>query len=436
MDNSLRQDFLKRTISTIENLIVQARSESEIFSETFRREAFRALHTIKGTAQTIGFSAAGKFAHELENLLAAASVRPKNSDSSLQSENYKTLLVEGLHNLKKTFEETDYKIPDAFLERIGARLSRDETDDAQTNFDAIPERIFSQLTGAEKGSLASALNGEKRIFCLGINFDLTNFADEFAAFRQTLCEKCEIIATLPAVKDNAAPDRIGFQILLASGGDIEEIVEKNRAEIVFRFPPGDVLNGLESILAQTVAHGETLAAQLGKQVVFEIDADHCANITPESLNVIFGALAHLVRNAVDHAIETPEERSAQNKLPRGAIKIEFTKTENDFHLTVADDGRGVDAKKVKTCAIGKKIISSDGDLSEKETLDLIFLPEFSTRSTLTEISGRGVGLDAVKTAVEKIGGKITVESAPGKGTVFEIFLPRENLKGRETENGK
>ncbi len=428
MDNSLRRDFLKRTISTLENLIEQARDESENFSENFRREAFRALHTIKGTSQTIGFPASGKFAHELENLLAAAGVRPKNSASFLRSEDYKTLLVEGLHNLKKTFVQADYKIPDAFLERIGAHLARDEKDGAQTNFAPIPERIFSQLTNAEKSALASALNGEKQIFCLEINFDLANFADEFAAFRQTLREKCEIIAALPAGKENAAPDRIGFQILLATGADIAETIEENRAEIVFRFPPDDVSNSLKNILAQTAAHGETLAAQLGKKVSFEIDAEDAADVSPESLNVIFDALAHLIRNALDHAIETPEERRAQNKSPRGAIKIEFVETENDFRLSVADDGRGIDAEKVKTCAIGKNLISAGEKLSEKEALDLIFLPEFSTHPTLTEISGRGVGLDAVKTAVGEIGGKITVRSAPQKGTVFEIFLPRENLK--------
>ena len=423
--DSLRNDFLTRTLAALENLVEDLRGETENFSEIFRREAFRTLHTIKGTSQAIGFPASGKLAHELENLLAVANNQPKNSDELSSGESCKNLLLEGLQHLKKTFERTDFKVPTAFLEQIGARLSHVETE-PQTDFSKIPDAIFSQLTKAEKGALASALQNEKEIFCLEINFDSANFADEFIAFRQTLCEKCEIIATLPATKTKRdAPAEISFQILLSTAEDIENILEKTSAEIVFQFPSPEFSNNLKSVFAHVAAHGESLAKQFGRQIAFEIAAIKDGEISPKILKTIFDSLTHLVRNAVDHAIETPEERRARNKSPRGTIKIDFAKRENGFYLSVADDGRGIDAKKIKAKATEKKLISSGDDLPEKAALDFIFLPEFSTRARLTDISGRGIGLDAVKYAVEKIGGNIAVKSKWGKGTTFEIFLPRE-----------
>jgi chemotaxis protein histidine kinase CheA len=94
-----------------------------------------------------------------------------------------------------------------------------------------------------------------------------------------------------------------------------------------------------------------------------------------------------------------------------------------LRLSVRDNGNGIDGEKIKAKAIEKKLIAGDENLTAQETIDLIFTPEFSTKSAVTEISGRGVGLDAVKFAVEEAGGKVTVKSDGEKGTAFEIFLP-------------
>ena len=95
-----------------------------------------------------------------------------------------------------------------------------------------------------------------------------------------------------------------------------------------------------------------------------------------------------------------------------------------MRLIVSDDGRGIDADEIKAKAVEKNLISADEILTEQEKIDLIFLPELSTKSAATEISGRGVGLDAVKYAIEKAGGRINVKSRSGKGAAFEIVLPR------------
>ena len=121
----------------------------------------------------------------------------------------------------------------------------------------------------------------------------------------------------------------------------------------------------------------------------------------------------MIRNAVDHAFDDA-----------GEITINLQTENNHLRLIVSDDGRGIDAEKIKRQAFEKNLLAADKILTAKEAIDLIFLPEFSTKSVITDISGRGAGLDAVKDAVEKSGGTISVESRIGKGTTFEICLPQ------------
>lgn len=423
--NNLQQDFLDQSIKTLENLIIRLQNETnrEVFSENFRREAFRALHTIKGTAQTFGFPVSGNLAHELETLLS--------TDENLQisaTENHKSFFLNGLRLLKQTFEQKDFEIPAMFAEKIRAAALVE--DDSETFLSVIPDSIVSQLSSREKNVVDSALRAGKNLFCLEIDFDLTSFADGLTDFREVISEKCEIVATLPGAKFNLQ-DKIGFQILAATSEsleNIENIARKYSAEIVFQTAPRKFSNDLRGVLEQAAAHGDNLAKQLGKQIDFEISGKKTVGeieIPARLLKIIFDALLHLVRNAIDHGVETPAERIEQNKKARARIKIQFTSDADNFYLKVSDDGRGIDAEKIRAKAIEKNLIDAGENLPEQSLRNLIFAPEFSTAERITQISGRGVGLDAVKEAVEKTGGKITVKSEKENGTTFEIFLPKE-----------
>jgi signal transduction histidine kinase len=250
---------------------------------------------------------------------------------------------------------------------------------------------------------------------LEVGFDLPNFAAEFRKLREVLNESSEIIATLPSAKYNAK-GKIGFQIFFASSlqiAQVKKIAEGNAAEMILDVSDIAFSNDLQGVLSQVVKHGKTIAKNFGKKIEFETSAAF-VELSARELKLIFDVLTHLTRNAVDHAIENA-----------GKIKINFEIEEKNLKLSVADDGRGIDAEKIKAKAVEKNLISADKNLSEQEALDLIFQPEFSTASKLTEISGRGIGLDAVKIAIEAEGGKISVKTESGKGTTFEIFLPRE-----------
>ncbi|HZU02718.1 MAG TPA: response regulator [Ktedonobacteraceae bacterium] len=138
---------------------------------------------------------------------------------------------------------------------------------------------------------------------------------------------------------------------------------------------------------------------------------------------IAGPLLHLMRNAVNHALETPEERTRKGKPPAGQIKLSAAYEGNQVVITVRDDGRGIDPEHIRHVAIARGLIRSDQMLSESGVIDLIFRPGFSTAEVLSEESGRGVGLDVVRDSVARLRGTIEVESMPGQGTAFTMKFP-------------
>ncbi|ABP66427.1 CheA signal transduction histidine kinase [Caldicellulosiruptor saccharolyticus DSM 8903] len=134
-------------------------------------------------------------------------------------------------------------------------------------------------------------------------------------------------------------------------------------------------------------------------------------------------LIHLVRNAIDHGIETPDERRKQGKAEEGNLYIHAKSTNSEVLITIQDDGRGIDREKILEKALEKGIIKSKNNLTDEDIYSLIFMPGFSTKDEATEYSGRGVGLDIVKNNIERIGGKILVTSEKGRGTSFTLKIP-------------
>ncbi len=167
-----------------------------------------------------------------------------------------------------------------------------------------------------------------------------------------------------------------------------------------------------------------LARKLGKKVEFVMEGLE-TELDRTVLDEISDPLIHLIRNAVDHGIEPPEERKAAGKSEVGRIRLTAWRERNNIIIEVEDDGRGIDIEKVKRKAVEKGMITqSEAEaMSDDEAMMLIFTPGFSTRDQVTEVSGRGVGMDVVKTTVEKLGGTLKIYSERGKGTKIRIQLP-------------
>jgi len=165
-----------------------------------------------------------------------------------------------------------------------------------------------------------------------------------------------------------------------------------------------------------------LAAAVDKQVALDILGEE-TELDKTVIEKIGDPLTHLIRNAIDHGIEPVEDREAAGKPASGTIRIEAYQQGGNIHIDIADDGKGLDRDKIVAKAIQNGLVSADQPLTDEEVQGLIFRPGFSTAAKVTELSGRGVGMDVVKRNVETLGGSITIQSEPRKGTRFRIKLP-------------
>jgi two-component system chemotaxis sensor kinase CheA len=167
-----------------------------------------------------------------------------------------------------------------------------------------------------------------------------------------------------------------------------------------------------------------LSAKLGKECSLEIEGDE-VEVDKTIVEAMGDPLTHLVRNSVDHGIETPDRRRADGKYETGTVRLRAFHQAGKVCIRIEDDGAGMDPVKLKTKAIEKGIISVEqaAMMTESESYRLIFAPGFSTASHVTDVSGRGVGMDVVKTNIEQLGGTVDIESEVGKGSAVHITLP-------------
>ena len=167
-----------------------------------------------------------------------------------------------------------------------------------------------------------------------------------------------------------------------------------------------------------------LASACGKQIRIEMEGKEI-ELDKIILESIKDPLTHIVRNSADHGIETPEARVAKGKPAEGCLRLRAFQACGQVNIEISDDGNGVDGEKVKAKALQNGLITAEqaAQMSEREMVNLIFLPGFSTAEKLTNVSGRGVGMDVVKTNIEKIGGTVDVQTKLGQGTTLKIKIP-------------
>jgi two-component system chemotaxis sensor kinase CheA len=165
-----------------------------------------------------------------------------------------------------------------------------------------------------------------------------------------------------------------------------------------------------------------VAAQVGKSVrlVTEGEATEVDKTVIERLS---DPLTHMIRNAIDHGLESTEARRAAGKPDEGLVKLSALHRSGRIVIEISDDGAGINRTRVRAIAIEKGLIPADAKLSDEETDNLIFLPGFSTAAVISDISGRGVGMDVVRRSIQALGGRISIASRPGQGSTFTMSLP-------------
>jgi two-component system sensor histidine kinase and response regulator WspE len=199
----------------------------------------------------------------------------------------------------------------------------------------------------------------------------------------------------------------------------EDLTERlYRAAITSRMRPfADGLHGFQRMVRD-------LSRRLDKQVDLTIVGD-TIGVDRDILEKLEAPLNHLLRNSIDHGLESPAQREAAGKPPRGQLRLEARHWAGMLSVTVSDDGRGIDLARVRDRVVQRGLVDAAvaAGLGEAEVLDYLFVSGFSTSDAITEISGRGVGLDVVRSVVEEVGGSVRVSSELGKGTTFHLQLP-------------
>lgn len=426
--SDLANIFLEETISELQTLASNLKSNHENWSDqNFLEKVFRKIHSIKGTSATFGFAIPSHFAHEIENLLQKVREREELAD-----ERFFVVFLESLSALKDMFVISLQGVEPEMRQDISSKISYlidSEDENADITFPVgFPNHIVKQLSRAETAKLNSVLIAKHQVLLFEINFARSDFEESFKKLRNNLEPHGEVIATFPMFnfQDQA---QIGFQILFSTSSEpIRPITLVNFAggKTIYQTTQDEIVyyegHNLNQIIEQAIAGGKNTAHLLGKDVKFEVFGKDI-EISNNQISLISKVLPHLVRNAVDHGIESPTERISNLKSAQGVVTIAFSNDNQQFCLAIKDDGRGIDTQKVLQNAVTKNLISKDEAMKPEQIWQLVFKSGLSTANEISEISGRGIGLDAVEEAVNDANGTIKIHSEIGHGTIFELKLP-------------
>ncbi len=272
--------------------------------------------------------------------------------------------------------------------------------------EAVPPPIADTETGAARPRTQTAAAGSTAESTLRVDVVLLNRMMNLVG---------ELVLTRNQVLQATAADpnmTLLSRRLDMVTADLRENVMKARMQ-----PVSNIFSKMPRIVRD-------LSQSLGRRVRLQVEGQD-TELDKSLLEAIKDPLTHAVRNSLDHGIETPDIRQAAGKDPEGTLKLRASHEGSHVIIEVSDDGAGIAVDKVRSKAIERGIVTPEraAQLGEHELLQLVFLPGFSTAAAVTNVSGRGVGMDVVRTNVEKIGGKVEIDSRSGKGTTLRLRIP-------------
>src|SRR5579859_632574 len=385
---------------------------------------FRAFHTIKGAASCLDLGAMQALAHETENLLDLARrgsipMADRAIDLVFASVDAMKCLTADVETYMKT---SAVPPPDPALEALIVRIR--ETVASNPNGKIAPASPAPSLRGAEEPPLPSEADSASSVHVFSKpEEDRISVKESIRVDANRLDRLVDLIGELVIAESMVSQS--GELRVLAAG----EILSKSVSQL------GKITRELQEMgmslrmvpvrpLFQKMARlARDLSRKLTKPIEFVTSGEEI-EIDKAIVNCMADALVHIIRNALDHGIEeSADARLRAGKSGSGRIELRALHREGSIVIEVQDDGRGLDPEAILKKGIEKGIVRRGESLSEQEIFKLIFLPGFSTAKVVTELSGRGVGLDVVKTSVEALRGRIEVQSERGLGTTFRLRLP-------------
>jgi len=417
-------------------------------------EIFRSVHTIKGTTGFLGFKRLEKLAHAGENLLGLLRDQKLLADAAIVTALLH--LLDGLRAILKTIESENNEGDGedaaliARLEKLQAP-AREPAQKPPAPNPSAPEPP-AQTTAAKPRSKPARAKTPRRAK------KTEPFAPQLPPSPSVDAGPAPSLAPAPAIEESAesratAPTpaaestlRVDIallnrmmnlvgelvltrnQVLQATASDAKMTLLSRRLDMVTADLREAVMKArmqpVSNVFSKMPRMVRDLSQSLGRSVSLILDGQE-TELDKSLLEAIKDPLTHAVRNALDHGIEPPEVRRAAGKNPEGSLTLRALQEGSHVVVEVVDDGAGISVGKIRAKAIERGLITPQraAQLSERDLLQMIFLPGFSTAAQVTHVSGRGVGMDVVRTNVEKIGGKVEIDSHIGRGTTLRLRIP-------------
>jgi two-component system chemotaxis sensor kinase CheA len=474
-DQELLDGFLAETTELLEklddDLITLEKSSDD--TELMNR-IFRSIHTIKGASSFLGFDLLVKVAHKTEDVLnrlrkGELVVNPEIMDVILEATDLVKLLVGDIKAgdiQERETEDTINKLLPYLLETAAAPKPAEaqppfpEQPATKTEVTAIPSPAASSPATAD--TLAASADSGAKDAATPVPLPATVPVPALKPASDVVPKK---VPTPPKPSDGKGGDdlsdnttvRVDVKRLDDLMNQVGELVlERNRMiQINQDLQQNDVNRAdfneefgkltkrmsfvtselqmqvlkmrmipVEKVFKKFPRIVRSMSRDLGKEVDLQIVGEE-TELDRSVVDEIGDPLIHLIRNAMDHGLETPDERLADGKSRTGTLVLAAVHEGNQIIISIKDDGRGIDTERVGRKAIEKGLITEDqfAAMSQREVFDLLFLPGFSTKEKTTDLSGRGVGMDVVKTNIKKLNGLIEIKSTKGLGSEFILRLP-------------
>jgi two-component system chemotaxis sensor kinase CheA len=442
-DEAILGDFVIESRENLESIEVNLIDlEEHPDDKEIINAIFRPFHTIKGISGFLDLQKINLLSHCTENLLDSARkgrfvIDHEVTDVILQAVDLLKRLIgrvaKGLESGTTADDaDIDIKALSATIERMDVELSRQETPrrmgeilvdsgaltaqalDEALNYQAEhPERKLGEIlveeSGVESRQVISALREQKRVRKPGplqVKVDigkLDNLVDLTG----------ELVIAQSMLRQGAASGQKTNQNLNQLGQIVSHI---QKIAMSMRMVP------ISATFQKMVRLVRDLAKSCKKDVLLTMSGEE-TEIDRNVVEALYEPMVHMIRNAIDHGLEPSEDRKRAGKSEKGTIRLSAYHKGGNIVIEIEDDGRGLDTMTILEKAVKQGLVASDAVLSDKEIFMLVMKPGFSTAQAITDISGRGVGMDVVKKAIEAMSGRVDIESVQGKGTTVIITLP-------------
>ena len=429
----------------------------------------RAAHSLKGAARIVGVDAGVSVAHVMEDCLVSAQegrlyLRPEHIDALLQGtdllmriatpnnapgaadiEAYVALMgrlldpmaaaIPSMTPAALVMAELHVEAPAPAIEEpavpveslaVSPKLARRTTENGERVLRVTAERLNSLLDLSSK-SLVETLRLKPHLATMQrLKRMQSNSQRALENLNVHLKEQVLSLEAREALDDARRLLAESQQLLVEKNAELDEFAwqASQRAQVLYDTALACRMRPFADVLTGQVRMVRDLGRSLGKQVRLEIEGEK-TQVDRDVLEKLEAPLTHLLRNAVDHGIESPEQRLLAGKPAEGLIRLRASHQAGLLVLQLSDDGNGVDLEKVRRSIVERQLSPADtaAQLSEEELLTFLFLPGFSLRDTVTEVSGRGVGLDAVQHMVRQLRGAVVLEQTAGEGSRFHLEVP-------------